>query len=111
MNIDFPQLAERKMLAALAEGKLSHLPGEGLPLPDRIDNIYIDPFEAMAFRLLHEAGLVPKEVELNKQRMAARKAWQEAPEDQRDALMGRIAELDMRYNITHEARLHLLHHR
>ncbi|MEJ2021631.1 MAG: DUF1992 domain-containing protein [Maritimibacter sp.] len=110
MGVDFSRMAERKMLAALAEGKLSHLPGEGKPLPTRLDLLYLDPIEALGFRLMREAGMIPKELELNKQRHAAREAWQAASDEERDRLMPLIADLDMRYNIAHEARLHLMKH-
>lgn len=112
MNVDFAQLAERRIRAAMAEGKLDHLAGEGKPLPNRVDDLLpLDPIEALGFRLMREAGIVPQEIELSKQRLEAREAWQNANEDDRTRLMARIAELDLRYNIAHEARLHLMKHK
>ena len=62
------RIAERMMLKARAEGKLSGLEGEGRPLPER-------PVEqdatAAGFRIMGQAGVLPEEIVLKKQVIAA----------------------------------------
>ncbi len=105
-SVDLSRLAERRMLAAETEGKLSHLQGAVTALPPRYEGAFMDPGEAIGFRIMAEAGWVPAELELNKQLLAARIAWQHAqsPEEKR-ARMAEIADLDMRHEIAREARL------
>lgn len=111
MDINFARLAERRMLAARAEGKLSGLAGEGKPLPDHPEAAFVDPLEAIGFRIMHEAGFVPQELELGRLLDEAKAAWVAAYDaDERTRLMGRIAELEMRRNIARETRLHFMHH-
>lgn len=99
------------MLAALAEGKLSHLAGEGQPLPEAPPSAFIDPGEAVGMRLLAEAGYLPREIELRRQLADRRAAWRQAerPADKK-ALMAEIADLEMREAMAREARLKLLSH-
>lgn len=110
-ELDLARLAERRMLAALAEGKLSHLEGEGKPLPDHPEEAYIDPLEAIGFRIMHEAGFVPQELELARLLNEAREAWAAAYDpEERKRLMARVAELEMRHNMARETRLNFMHH-
>jgi hypothetical protein len=99
------RLAERQMRKALAEGKLSGLAGEGKPLPERPEEAYVDPGEAVGYRIMHEHGALPQEIELRKAVEAAKAdyAKAETPEDRR-AAMARIAELQMKLSIAEEAR-------
>ena len=111
MDINLARLAERRMLAAQAEGKLSNLAGEGEPLPEHPEEAHIDPLEAVGFRIMHEAGFVPQELELGRLLEEAKEAWVAAYDpDERDRLMARIAELEMRRNMARETRLHFMHH-
>ena len=111
MDLNFTRLAERRMLAALAEGKLSDLPGEGHPLPDHPEEAYIDPLDAIGFRIMHEAGFVPQELELGRLLEEAKADWVAAynPET-RAEIMKRIADLEMRRNIARETRLEFMRH-
>ena len=105
------RLAERRMLAAQAEGKLSNLEGEGKPLPQHPEEAYIDPLEAVGFRIMHEAGFVPQELQLARQFEEAKAAYAATYNAQeRDTLMARIADLEMRRNVARETRLHFMHH-
>ena len=105
------RLAERRMLAAQAEGKLSNLEGEGKPLPEHPEEAYIDPLEAVGFRIMHEAGFIPQELQLARQLDEAKAAYAATYNAQgRDALMARIADLEMRRNVARETRLHFMHH-
>lgn len=108
---DLARLAERRMLAAVAEGKLSHLEGEGRPLPAHPEEAYIDPGEAVGFRIMHEAGFVPEELDLARRLDEAKAAWVAAPDDDtRREIMSRIAELEMRRNMARETRLAMMRH-
>jgi hypothetical protein len=60
-------LAERQMLAALAKGQLSNLEGEGKPLPDRTSDAFVSAGDAVAFRIMAEAGAIPEEIRLAKE--------------------------------------------
>lgn len=96
------RLAERMMLKAQAEGKLSGLKGEGQPLPDRP---VADTGEALGFRIMAEAGVLPEEIVLKKQVIAAQERLTTLPEGvARDALLAEIARLQMRQAIAEEAR-------
>ncbi|GKY87176.1 DUF1992 domain-containing protein [Sinisalibacter aestuarii] len=112
-SVDLSRLAERRMLAALAEGKLQNLQGEGKPLPRHYEDAFLDPGEAVGYRIMAEAGWVPAELDLNKQLIAAKAAWRmaQSPAEKR-AMMARIADLDMRHEIAREARLSFMsrHH-
>lgn len=96
------RIAERMMLKARAEGKLSVLEGEGRPLPDR-------PMErdatAAGFRIMAQAGVLPEEIVLKKQVAAAQERLAGLPEGpERAALLAEIARLQMRQSIAEEAR-------
>ena len=101
----FRELIERQILKAKAEGKLDGLEGEGEPLPEHPEASVVDPAMAAGVRIMAEAGAVPEEFGLKEQLAAARKEWQAATgEAEKKALMGKIADLEMRYNIARDAR-------
>ncbi|MGZ3217774.1 DnaJ family domain-containing protein [Paracoccus sp. T5] len=93
------RITERMMLKARAEGKMQGLEGEGRPLPDR-------PLErdatAAGFRIMAQAGVLPEEIVLKKQVIAAQARLAGMPE--RAALLAEIARLQMRQAIAEEAR-------
>lgn len=103
------RLAERRILAARAQGKLDKLAGEGKPLPDRPEAAFTDPGEAVGYRIMAEHGAVPEEFRLKAEVEAARTVWQAAvtPEEKR-AAMKRLADLELRYNIAREARIRFM---
>jgi Domain of unknown function (DUF1992). len=105
MSDRFGKLAERQMQKALAEKKLSGLEGEGRPLPDRPEAALVDAGEAVGYRIMHEHGALPEEIELRKAVEVAKAdyAKAETPEEKR-AAMARIAELQMKVAIAAEAR-------
>ena len=99
------KLAERRMLKARAEGKLSGLEGEGKPLPDRTGEAFLDAGEAVGFRMMAAAGVLPEEIVLKKQVIAAQERLASLPEGpERTALLAEIARLQMRQAIAEEAR-------
>ncbi|UXU81510.1 DUF1992 domain-containing protein [Paracoccus sp. SMMA_5_TC] len=96
------RIAERMMLKARAEGKLSGLEGEGKPLPQRHEP---DSAEAVGYRIMARAGVLPEEIVLKKRIDAARAELASLPEGAaRDAALARIADLEMRRAIAIEAR-------
>ncbi|MDG3041850.1 DnaJ family domain-containing protein [Roseicyclus marinus] len=105
MPLWLDRLAERRMLKARAEGKLSGLAGEGKPLPEHPEAALVDPGEAIGFRIMAEHGALPEEIQLKKQLAEAKAAYAATtdPSDRRAAMV-RIAELDMKLSIATEAR-------
>lgn len=103
------RLAERRMLLARAQGKLSRLEGEGKPLPDRTADAFVDPGEAVGFRIMAEAGALPEEIVLKK-RLAEARARLAATEgaEARRAAEREVAELEMRLAMAEEARRRFL---
>lgn len=103
------KLAERQIAKARAEGKLDHLAGEGKPLPDRSGDAYISAGDAVGFRIMAEAGVLPEEIILKKAAALQRAhlATLTDPAD-RKAAMAELARLEMRQAIAEEARRKLL---
>jgi len=99
------RLAERRMLQARAEGKLSGLAGEGKPLPDHPEAAFVDPGLAVGYRIMAEHGALPEDITLRKELEAAKAAYAVLtdPAAKRSA-MARIAALDMKLAIATEAR-------
>lgn len=92
-------MIERQIAKAQKEGQFDRLAGAGKPLPAR--DPQIDP----GLKIMADAGVLPEEFDLKKQLDAARLAYQDAPDEEtRKAIMSRIADLEMRYNISVDAR-------
>lgn len=98
------QMTEQRIAAAAARGELTGLVGEGAPLPERPGDALVDAGEAVAYRMMAEAGALPEEFRLKAQADAARQAVQDAPAAERRAAMAKLAELEMRHAIAREAR-------
>jgi len=109
MSRALDRLAERQMQKALAEGKLSGLEGEGKPLPERPGDAFVDPGDAMGFRIMAEAGVLPEEIALKKDIIAARARLASLTDpDAQKKVMAELAELEMRKGIAEEARRRFL---
>lgn len=93
-------LAERQILKAQAEGQLDNLKGAGKPL--NADGA--ETTDAIGFRIMAEAGALPKEVQLRKALEDARARLATANEADRRAIMTRINDLQLRLDIEAEAR-------
>lgn len=103
------RLTEQQIKKALAEGKLSGLAGEGKPLPARPGDAFIDPGEAVGYRIMAEAGALPEEIALKRALDAARAAWAaETDPAEKKRKMAAIADLELRHAIAREARLKFL---
>jgi len=99
------RIAERRMLKARAEGKLSGLEGEGKPLPDRTGDAFLDPGEALGFRIMAEAGVLPEEIRLKRQAAAQRARLAKLTDpDKRKVAMAELARIEMRQAMAEEAR-------
>jgi hypothetical protein len=99
------RLAERQIQKARLKGQLQGLEGEGKPLPDRPGDAHVSPGDAIGFRIMAEAGVLPEEIELKKQ-VAAQRAHLASLTDaaERKAAMAVLAQLEMRQAIAEEAR-------
>ncbi len=99
------RLAEGQIAKARAEGKLRGLPGEGRPLPDYTADAFTTPGDAMGFRIMAEAGVLPEEITLKKQAAAQRAhlATLTDPAARKEA-MAELAQLELRQAIAEEAR-------
>ena len=99
------RLAERQIQKARLKGQLQGFEGEGKPLPDRPGDAHVSPGDAIGFRIMAEAGVLPEEIELKKQ-VAAQRAHLASLTDaaERKAAMAVLAQLEMRQAIAEEAR-------
>ena len=99
------KLAERQIAKARAQGKLDHLEGEGKPLPDRPGDAFISAGDAVGFRIMAEAGVLPQEITLKKQ-AATQRAHLATLTDEaaRKTAMAELARLEMQQAIAEEAR-------
>lgn len=99
------RLAERQIQKARLKGQLQNLKGEGKPLPDRPGNAFVSAGDAMGFRIMAEAGVLPEEITLKKQ-VAAQRAHLATLTDgaQRKEAMSELARLEMLQAIAEESR-------
>jgi hypothetical protein len=99
------RLAERQIQKARLKGELQGLEGEGKPLPDRPGDAFISPGDAVGFRIMAQAGVLPEEITLKKQ-VAAQRAHLATLTDEaeRKEAMAKLAQLEMRQAIAEEAR-------
>lgn len=99
------RLAERQMQRARLRGDLQGLPGEGKPLRDRPGDAFVSAGDAIGFRIMAEAGVLPEEIILKKQAadQRAHLATLVNPEARKQA-MSKLADLEMRQAIAEEAR-------
>ena len=101
----FNKLTERQIAKARAKGELSGLEGEGKPLPDRPGDVYISAGDAVGFRIMAEAGVLPEEIIRKKQAAALRAQLASlSDEAQRKAVMAELARVEMLQAIAEEAR-------
>lgn len=99
------KLAERQIAKARAKGELANLEGEGQPLPDRPGDAFIPAGDAVGFRIMAEAGVLPEEITLKKL-AAAQRAHLATLTDagERKVALAKLAQLEMRQAIAEEAR-------
>lgn len=99
------RLAERQMQKARLKGELQGLAGEGKPLPDRPGDAFISPGDAVGFRIMAEAGVLPEEIVLKKEAARLRERLAGITDEAaRKALMAELARVEMRQAMAEEAR-------
>ncbi|CAN1573948.1 DnaJ homologue, subfamily C, member 28, conserved domain containing protein [Paracoccaceae bacterium] len=99
------RLAERQIQKARLKGQLQGLKGEGKPLPDRPGDAFISPGDAVGFRIMAEAGVLPEEITLKKKATAQRAQLATLTDEaERKAAMAQLADLEMRQAIAEESR-------
>lgn len=98
----FSDMAERQILKAQAEGQFENLRGAGKPLDMEND---AGSSDAIGFRIMAEAGALPREIELRKA-VEAQTARLRASttEDDRRREARVLADLQLRLDIEAEAR-------
>lgn len=99
------RLAERQIQKARLKGQLQGLEGEGKPLPDRPGDAFVSPGDAVGFRIMAEAGVLPEEITLKKRVLEQRKLLAGlTDEGQRKDAMAELARLEMLQAIAEESR-------
>lgn len=99
------RLAERQIQKARLKGGLQGLAGEGKPLPDRPGDAFVSPGDAVGFRIMAEAGVLPEEITLKKRVIEQRKVLAGlTDESERKAAMAELARLEMLQAIAEESR-------
>lgn len=99
------RLAERQIQKARLKGQLQGLEGEGKPLPDRPGDAFVSSGDAVGFRIMAQAGVLPEEITLKKQ-AAAQRAHLATLTDAaaRKEAMARLAQIEMRQAIAEDSR-------
>ncbi|MFN3281852.1 MAG: DUF1992 domain-containing protein [Tabrizicola sp.] len=99
------RLAERQIQKARLKGQLQGLAGEGKPLPDRTGDAFVSAADAVGFRIMAQAGVLPEEITLKKQ-AAAQRAHLSTLTDaaERKAAMAELARLEMLQAIAEDSR-------
>jgi Domain of unknown function (DUF1992) len=99
------RMAERQIQKSRLKGELQGLEGEGKPLPDRPGDAFVSAGDAVGFRIMAQAGVLPEEITLKK-RAAAQRAHLATltGEDDRKVAMAELARLEMLQAIAEEAR-------
>jgi len=99
------ELIERQIQKARRTGQLDRLEGEGKPLPNRPEEAFVDAGDAVGFRIMAQAGVVPEEIQI-KQALDEQRALLARLTDAnaRKEAMAELARLELRYNIAREAR-------
>ena len=96
------RIAEQRIRQAEAEGKLAKLKGAGKPLPPGGGG---DFAEEAGFRVMRDAGALPREIELRKAVDAQRAHLATVTDpDERKPEMAKLADLELRLQIEVEAR-------
>jgi hypothetical protein len=99
------RLAERRMQAARLKGDLQGLDGEGKPLPDRPGDAFVSAGDAVGFRIMAEAGVLPEEIVLKKQVIAQTALLATlTDESERRTAMAELGRLQMLQAMAEESR-------
>jgi hypothetical protein len=99
------KLAERRMQAAVDRGELQGLSGAGKPLAEPITPHFVSALDAVGYRIMAEAGVIPEEIRLQKECDALR-AFLATLSDPKDVLSAqkKLADLETQRGIAIDAR-------
>ena len=99
------RMSERQMTKARLQGQLQGLAGEGRPLPDRTGDAFVSSGDAVGFRIMAEAGVLPEEITYKKQAIALRATLATLTDAQAiKAAMAELARVEMRQAMAEDAR-------
>ena len=99
------RMAERQIQKSRLKGELQGLAGEGKPLPDRSGDAFVSAGDAVGFRIMAQAGVLPEEITLKKQAAAQRAHLATLTDEaERKAAMAELARLEMLQAIAEESR-------
>jgi len=99
------RMAERQMTKARLQGQLQGLAGEGRPLPDRTGDTFVSAGDAIGFRIMAEAGVLPEEITYKKQAIALRATLATLTDAQAiKSTMAELARVEMRQAMAEDAR-------
>jgi len=105
----FDKLAEWQIQKAKSKGQLEGLKGEGKPL--KLGSLEGDAAEAAGFRMMADAGVLPREMELKKAADALREQIAAAESAElRRVLIAELGQIEMRRAIESEARRKYMKH-
>ena len=96
-------IAERKILEAMENGAFDNLPGKGRPIPRDEDAAGVPEDLRMAYKILKNAGFLPPELELRRERLALEDLLRTCPDEtERDDLRRRLSHVSLHYEILAE---------
>jgi hypothetical protein len=96
--VDLSRIAEQRLREAVKKGELDDLPGRGRPLPAAEDGA-VPPELRMAYKILRNHGLVPREVALLRQIDDARQRFEGAADaEARQQELRQLEALCLEYN-------------
>ncbi len=99
------KLAEQQITKARLKGQLQGLEGEGKPLPERPGDAFVSAGDAVGFRIMAEAGVLPEEITLKKQAAVLRTHLATLTDEAaRKTAMAELAQVEMRRAIAEESR-------
>jgi transcription elongation factor GreA-like protein len=100
----FSRIAEAKITEAMKDGEFDDLPGRGQPL--RLDDLSSIPGELRAaYIILKNAGILPEELQLQKEIVSLQKMLDHSCDDENcGALRRKITEKVLRFNLLMEKR-------
>lgn len=106
MNL-LDQIAEARIQAAIDQGELRDLPGQGKPL--QLDDDSAIPEELrVAYRILKNAGFLPPELQLRKEIRGAEQLLGQLPEGERCRARARLELLQLRLAASRRQPINLL---
>ena len=101
----FSKFAEQQITKARLKGQLQGLEGENKPLPERPGDAFISAGDAVGFRIMAEAGVLPEEITLKKQAAVLRAHLATVTDAAAPkAVMTQLAQIKMRQAIAEESR-------